>query len=70
MEDLLLLDRVLKIYKKPILARQVLEEITRYVKEIDGEMILVLNNSINSDYSTNYKWKKMFNKFFKSHGKN
>ena len=63
-------DRVLKIYKKPILARQALEEITRYVKEINGEMILVLNNSIISDYSTNYKWKKMFNKFFKSHGKN
>ena len=63
-------DRVLKIYKKPIVARQVLEEITRYVKEVDGIMTLVLNNSINSDYSTNFKWKNMFKKFFKSYGKN
>lgn len=63
-------DRVLKIYKKPLVARQVLEEITRYVKEVDGVMTLVLNNSINSDYSTNFKWKNMFKKFFKSHGKN
>lgn len=63
-------DRVLKIYKKPLVARQVLEEITRYVKEVDGIMTLVLNNSINSDYSTNFKWKNMFKKFFKSHGKN
>ena len=62
-------DRVLKIYKKPILARQIIEEITRYVKKINGEMILVLNNSIISDYSTNFKWKKMFNKFLNSHGK-
>lgn len=63
-------DRVLKIYKKPIVARQVLEEITRYVKEVDGIMTLALNNSINSDYSTNFKWKNMFKKYFKSHGKN
>ena len=63
-------DRVLKIYKKPIVARQVLEEITRYVKEVDGNMTLVLNNSIISDYSTNFKWKNMFKKYFKSHGKN
>lgn len=62
-------DRVLKIYKKPIVARQVIEEMTRYVKEVDGTMTLVLNNSINSDYSTNFKWKKMFKKYFKSHGK-
>jgi hypothetical protein len=62
-------DRVLKIYKKPIVARQVLEEITRYVKEVDGNMTLVLNNSIISDYSTNFKWKNMFKKYFKSHGK-
>ncbi|MDG2367614.1 MAG: hypothetical protein P8L90_00285, partial [Flavobacteriaceae bacterium] len=62
-------DRVLKIYKKPIVARQVIEEMTRYVKEVDGIMTLVLNNSINSDYSTNFKWKKMFKKYFKSHGK-
>ena len=63
-------DRVLRIYKKPILARQVLEEITRYVKEVDGNMTLVLNNSIISDYSSNFKWKNMFKKYFKSHGKN
>ena len=63
-------DRVLKIYKKPVVARQVLEEITRYVKEVDGNMTLVLNNSINSDYSSNFKWKNMFKKYFNSHGKN
>ena len=62
-------DRVLKIYKKPIVARQIIEEITRYVKQINGKMIIVLNNSIISDYSDNFKWKKMFNRFFNSHGK-
>lgn len=62
-------DRVLKIYKKPILARQIIEEITRYIKQVNGQMIIVLNNSIISDESKNYKWRKMFDKFLISHGK-
>ena len=62
-------DRVLKIYKKPILARQVIEEITRYVKQVNGQMLIVLNNSIISKESKNYQWRKMFDKYLISHGK-
>ena len=62
-------DRVLKMYKKPILARQVIEEITRYVKQVNGQMLIVLNNSIISKESNNYQWRKMFDKYLISHGK-